>query len=80
MYFADSRGWALEATGPQGACSTDGSSFVHGCHPFVTDQPSRHEKALQDHRRRERLEIEALAAQRPRPEQVADRQLQGVRL
>lgn len=80
MIIAVSRGRTLEATGPQEACSTDRNPFVHRCHPSVTDERSDHGKTLMLQRLRERLEIAALEARRPRPEQVADRQLQEVGL
>jgi hypothetical protein len=76
VIIAVSRGRTLEATGPQEACSTDRNPFVDRCHPSVTDQRSEHGKTLM----LQRLEIAALEARQPRPEQVADRQLQEVGL
>lgn len=80
MIIAVSGGRTPEATDPQGACSTDGSPFVYRCHPSLTDRRSDHGKHLTLQRLRERLELAALAAGHPRPEQVADLQLQEVGL
>jgi hypothetical protein len=63
------------STGPQGACSTNGIPNVSRCHPLATDQQEKHGKALTLQRLRERLEMAALAAGHPRPEQAAALQL-----
>jgi hypothetical protein len=75
VFIAVSGGKTPEATGPQGACSTNGIPNVSRCHPLATDQQEKHEKSLTLQRLRERLEMEALAAGHPRPEQAAALQL-----
>ena len=75
MFTAVSGGRTPEATGPQEACSTNGIPNVSRCHPLATDQQEKHGKALTLQRLRERLEMAALAAGHPRPEQAAALQL-----
>ena len=75
MFITDSGCKTPEAAGPQGACSTNGIPNVSRCHPLATDQQEKHGKALTLQRLRERLEMAALAAGHPRPEQAAALQL-----
>lgn len=83
MIIAETGGQTPVSTGPKGACSSEPRTNVYRFQPPLADwEPTAtthnrqiRSSALTLQRLRERLEIAALEARRPRPEQVADRQL-----
>lgn len=88
MIIAETGGQTPVSTGPQGACSSEPRTNVYRFQPPLADcEPTAttHNRqilpsALMLQRLRERLELAALKAGHPRPEQVANLQLQEVGL